>query len=243
MRSVIDTPNNHGMFMLGEETLFLCHMPMFTTEDHMYQLICEAELDASSWQAYLGDKKTSPAEPFNLVNVDDDKFTLPEIQIGQVASFTVDIYRSYSGAGDGQPSNPIVSSATVTVRRVVVYRHFDRQIPRPLGLTYYLFGAGDEAFLSHYIAGDPDFQHILRVAVPSWIDEAQLRASVKVQIRGLGSTPIPCAPPIGRAAGSLAVRYEGWSEPELPLEVPDDALVWFSTANALNSIDPCAAAS
>lgn len=34
-----DAPGNHGMFMVGSQTLFLVHMPMFTTEKHMYQIV------------------------------------------------------------------------------------------------------------------------------------------------------------------------------------------------------------
>lgn len=240
MNQVIDTPNTHGMFMVGTTRLFLCHMPMFTKPDHMYQLIYEAELDPESWQTYLDEKAVHPYEPYNLVNVDSEKFTLPQIQTGAVSSFTADIFRSYSGAGGGQPSNPIISGGTVTVGRIVVYRHFDQQIPRPRGLTYYLFGSGEEAFLSHYIADDPDFQHILAVNTPTWLDSTQIRAGVKVQCVGLDSVPIPCGPPIGGTAESLKVRYQGWREPELQLDIPSDALVWFSTANALNSTDPCA---
>ena len=30
-----DAPGNHGMFMVGSETLFLLHMPMFTQEAYV----------------------------------------------------------------------------------------------------------------------------------------------------------------------------------------------------------------
>lgn len=74
-----------------------------------------------------------------------------------------------------------------------MYLHrFDRTQPRPAHLRYLVFGTAGEAHLSHYVAKDPDFQHILTLAtVPTQLTPGQLGASVLIDLPDELSTPSP----------------------------------------------------
>lgn len=232
---VADTPNTHGMFMLGTTTLFLCHMPMFGKEDHFYQLTLQARLDSGSMATYLKDKAQNPQAAYNLINLGINQFILPDLVTGRIRSYPATIFRGYSNDSGGTPGPEIVNSATVTVERIVYFRPFNQNIPRPANLTYVLFGDGDEAHLDHYIAADPDFQHLLTLpAAPAWLPQTQLRSGVAITF-AQASTPIGCAPPIN--AGTYPVLFQGIKTAAVSIQVGDT--VWYSTGNMLNMTDPC----
>lgn len=235
---IVDTPNTHGMFMLGTKTLFLSHMPMFTKEDHHYQMTLRVRLDAASMAAYLADRAANPDAVYNLSNLGSDQFTLPELACGARTSYTASVYRGYSNDGGGTPGQVIIPSATVSVDRVVHYRAFDRTIPRPANLCYLVFGNETEAHLDHYISADPDFQHLLTLqARPDWLSPAQLAAGVLITFP-LPGAQVPCTPPL--PPGTHRVLFQGIAEAAVPIEV--GATYWFSTGNMLNRVDPCASA-
>jgi hypothetical protein len=239
--AIIDTPNTHGMFMLGTTTLYLCHMPMFTKEDHYYQVTLQARLDPTSMKAYLADRASHPGEAYNLINPDSDSFILPDVANGTITSFPATVYRGYSNEGGGTPGPAILSNATVLVDRVIRYRAFDQDVPRPEHLTYVLFGDGAEAHLDHYIARDPDFQHLLTLPeVPTWLSKSQLRAGVEVSFVDLKSEPIGCESPLRE--GVYPVMFQGRPESAVPLRVGPRSTIWYSTGNMLNAVDPCGGA-
>lgn len=151
-----DAPGNHGMFMVGSQTLFMVHMPMFTTEKHMYQIVLQASLPADVMAKYQALRAANPSKPYNLINVDDDTFTLPQLKAGEVTSFKATIFDGYSNDGGGTPGPVLFDNVPVTVEAVVIYRPFNLGIDRPKQLVYTLFGRGTEAHLTHYIAQDPD---------------------------------------------------------------------------------------
>ena len=236
---IIDQPKGHGMFMLGTTTLYLCHMPMFTMEPHHYQCTLQAHLDAASMATYRADKAAHPDCAYNLTNPDSFQFTLPDLVTGVITSYPAVVYREYDGSNGGTPRTEIIGNATVHVDRVVYFRPFDEGIPRPEALTYLLFGDQQEAHLDHYIAADPDFQHLLTLpVVPAWLSPVQLQAGVAVSFVGTQSMPIPCAAPL--ASGTHSVLFQGIATAQVSLQV--SGAFWFSTGNSLNAVDPCPAA-
>jgi hypothetical protein len=74
-----DQPGSHGMFMVGQHMLFLTHIPMFTMEKHMYQVILRASLSPNIMSQYQALRQQNPNKPYNLANVDSDLFTLPQL--------------------------------------------------------------------------------------------------------------------------------------------------------------------
>jgi hypothetical protein len=235
---IVDTPNSHGMFMLGTSTLYLCHMPMFPKEDHRYQVTLKAHLDPASQATYVADKAAHPSEVYNLINPDSFQFVLPDIANGKIASYPAQVFRGYSNDGGGTPGPQIIPNATVFVDQIVRYRPFNDDIPRPGHLTYVLFGGADAAYLDHYISLDPDFQHLLQLAaIPEWISPSQLAAGVEVSITDLKSTPILCESPLTKT--SYQVMFQGISSTDQTLVLGENPTVWYSTGNLLNAKDPC----
>lgn len=234
-----DTPGNHGMFMLGTNTLFLTHMPMLTNEQHMYQVVLRASLPSAAMDTYRKLRQANPAKPYNLINVDTDKFTLPDLKSGKVKSFKATIFDGYSNDNGGTPGSVLLDNVTVNVDAVVLFRHFNFGIERPANLIYTLFGANGEVHMSHYITRDPDFQHILTLAAPPpGFSEAQMQSGIELNFADLPSLPLRCTPPIGNQA--YKTYFAGRPDAIVPLDLTKGVQsVWYSTGNLLNTKDPC----
>jgi hypothetical protein len=233
-----DPPGYHGYFMIGTETLYLSHMPMFTVERHMYQVVLRATLPADVMQQYQAGRKTGPTVPYNLTNSQDDPYTLPELRSGRRTSFKADIYKEYSNADAAPVDPPFATEVPVQIEQIVHLHHFNFEIPRPEHLAYVLFGSGGEAHLTHYIARDPDYQHIVTLgSVPNWLSADQIEGSVELTIGSLLSTPVPCSQPLTQ--DGYSVLFQGWDVQQFELDMKGAVTVWFSTGNMLNANDPC----
>jgi hypothetical protein len=235
---VIDTPGYHGCFMVGTNVLYLCHMPMFTMENHMYEVILRASLPADVMQSYQNDKKANPSTAYNLINVEENPFTLPQVQNGEVTSFIADIYKGYSNDDGGTPGPLFAGKVPVEIQRVVYFRHFDYDFQYPTHLTYLLFGSDGEVHMTNYISRDHDFQHVLTLAsVPDWLSPTQLEAVVQVNFVDISGTPVPCTNPLMQP--TYNVHFQGWPDMQFTLNLTGAQSLWFSTGNALNAKDPC----
>jgi hypothetical protein len=239
-----ETPASHGMFMFGTDTVFLSHMPMFTMANHMYQVVLRVSLPPDAMQLYRQQQAANPKLVRNLANSDDDLFVLPDLQSRKRTQFKADLFADYTNAGDASAPvpPPYATEVAVQVDQVVHFHRFDPTQPRPTQLRYLLFGTAAQAHLSHYIAQDPDFQHILTLAtVPTHLISAdQLGASILIDIPDKSSTPSPCTPPLTPGASlNVGPALEGARVPDLDLDLTGAVTVWFSTGNALNKTDPC----
>ncbi|CAH0991026.1 hypothetical protein SIN8267_01127 [Sinobacterium norvegicum] len=236
--SLADVPGNHGMFMVGDKSLFLLHMPMFTNEKHMYQVILKAELSPEMMSYYRQLRAENPSKAYNLINVDNDKFTLPDLKSGQVTSFKATLFDGYSNDGGGTPGKILKNNIAVKVSKVVVFRHFNFSIDRPAALNFIIFGEGDEMHLSHYIARDPDFQQIITLSTDiDWLSEAQIESGVELSFAELPSMPTPCRSPLMNK--TYTVQFQGNPDIGRSLDLTDSKQIWFSTGNLLNAKDPC----
>jgi hypothetical protein len=234
--SIVDAPGTHNFFMFGSKALYVSHMPMFTVEKHMYQVILRVSLPDAVMRGYLAGQRPGRT-PWNLVN-SAEKYALPQIKAGTLTSFEVDVYKDYSNADAAPVEPPFARNVTLTVDEVVHFRHFDFDIPRPHHLTYLLFGRGGEAHLSHYIARDPDFQHIVTLgSAPAWLSPDQLAASAEISLADVPSLPTPCADPLTKK--SYPVLFQGRPDARATLDLNGASSVWFSTGNLLNQKDPC----
>src|SRR3954447_8842774 len=166
----IDAPGLHGMFMVGRDTLFLVHMPMFTDGKHMYDVVLRASLPPDIMASYQARRDQNPSKPYNLINVDTDTFTLPQLKSGAVRQFTATIFDGFSNEGDGQSGPVLFDNVQVIVDEVVYFRHFDFDMAPPPEMTYVIFGRGGEAHLTHYLSREPDFQQIVTLpGPPDWL--------------------------------------------------------------------------
>jgi len=171
--------------MTGGEYVFLSHLPMFFVENHCYQAIFSVALQAGDLDDYLSHAAENPGEAMILGNSANRKMTLPEIVAS--ASFPAEAFVGVPG----ESSKPYMSPE-VNVGPVVRFAHFEAAAERPQTLTYYLYGAGDEAHLSHAIARYPDFQQELTLAgVPAAVGPDELVAGVPLSIPALPTPPEP----------------------------------------------------
>ena len=233
---IIDPPGIHNFFMFGSKALYVEHMPMFTVEKHMYQVILRVTLPDAVMRGYRA-RQGPRRKPWNLVN-SAKEYILPQLKAGTLTSFLVDVYEDYSNADAAPAGSPFARDVPLTVREVVHFRHYNFNIPRPQKLTYLLFGRDGEAHLSHYIARDPDFQHIVTLrSAPAWLAPDQLAAGVEICLADVPSTPIACANPL--RAKSYPVLFQGRPDARATLDLTGASSVWFSTGNLLNATDPC----
>lgn len=234
-----DHAGQHGMFMMGHDTLFLSHMPMFTTDKHMYQVVLRASLPAEIMAEYQALRRANPDKPYNLINISGNSFTLPQIKSGEVTSYNVTVFDGYSNAGGGTPGPVLWDKVALKIEEVVLFRHFNFSISRPDTLNYTVFGRGDEAHMTHYIARDPSFQHIISLAEPpEWLSEAQLRSGTELNFADLPSEPIGCKSPL--TLDQYKVRLQGRQDLVETLNMGGSQELWYSTGNLLNAADPCA---
>ncbi|MFI2373696.1 hypothetical protein ACH5AO_01250 [Streptomyces sp. NPDC018964] len=155
-----DPKATHGMLVVGEETAYLSHLPMFM-RPHDFQVLLEAAFtnDAGdAQQVYADDRRTTGTAVYTLK---PERFVLTELvgEDGQPVrtSFTGTLFRGHFER-DG---TELLDRVTVEVRHVVHFRRFDHHAVRPTELTYLAFGKGDERFLAHLVTLPPDFDHVV----------------------------------------------------------------------------------
>jgi len=195
-----DAPNQHNMLVVGEQTVFLSHLPMFHSgrpsdpavnragteflSPHRFQVILEARFTsqgkdvsgvyASDRQAHATTKiyTLEPKELFVLTRA----FT-PETA-PRVRSFPAIVFRGHLEQG-GEPIADL--DPTVEITRVVHGRKFDPKGTKPAQLEYLLFGKGPELFLAHAIFGPPDFDQVLSITISGrTLTDADLTRDLRV---------------------------------------------------------------
>jgi hypothetical protein len=173
-----DRPSVHGMLLVGNQTLYVSHLPMFHAP-HDYQAIAEVKLsadDGSDVQGqYVQDRADTGTRVYTLV---PQPGVLPQM-MRDGATFRAQLYRGHFERG----GTVIVDGLTVTVQKVVHFRQFDRHATAPTTATYLAFGRGDDRFLAHYIVAPPDFDQVVGVQLPDGaVDADALAAGVKLTI-------------------------------------------------------------
>jgi len=234
---ILNTPDVHGFVMVGIETLFVYHLPMFFMQDHRYQLILQVSLPDYAMKQYIYDRQHHPNEVYIFNNVPEDLMTLPQISNGQLTSFIADISRGAPGP-DG-PNPAFIHNVRATIERVVYFRPFDDNLNYPNYLSYILFGAGNEAHMAHFLTKYPDFDQVLDLAeVPSWLPPQQLEAGVPINLPGFPNCHEDkqpyCSNPL--TEGIYKVQYEG-QEPIYEISIGN--CYWFDTAGINMPHDPC----
>ena len=170
-----DLPATHNMLVVGQDSIFLSHLPMFEGVDetksafaspHRYQVILQAELSRSGEgvdELYAKDRRKNPR--VKMYTLQPQKFVLsrlfrPDDQ-PKLKTFAGTVFRGHLERG-GRPIDGL-SDIRITIKKVVHARMFDPTDAKPDKLTYILFGAGQELFLAHRIAEPPDFDQIVSI--------------------------------------------------------------------------------
>jgi len=164
----LDHPGVHGMALIGEKTLYLSHLPLFSSPErkspHNYQVLLEAAFADTKHQTQLAaDRKKSKAK---LYTVEPETFVLTDLittdsERARISSFKATVYRDHFERG----GKPIIKDAQLTIKNVIHFRAFDLSSERPSKMEYILFGKNDETYLAHKITKPPDFDQLLSVKV------------------------------------------------------------------------------
>ena len=161
-----DPPGPHGMAVIGQQAVYLSHLPMFMVP-HDWQVLLEVELQgrADPQQAYFEDREAHPEQ--RLYTFNPIPFVLPELfpdgeQPAPLDSFDGTLFRAHFERDATNPEP--IADATARVRNVI-YRHRFQPDEELDELRYLLFGKGPELFLAHLITRPPDFDHLLSVSL------------------------------------------------------------------------------
>jgi len=188
-----DRPAGHGMVVVGRETVFFSHLPMFMSP-HDYQVILEGTLSQEGTdlpRAYRTDRVNHPAATVYTFN--PAAFVLPDLFPPALRrkQFKGDLFRGHFESPPEFPAEPVAigSGVKVDVTNVVYFQKLLPHQKRPDHLEYLLFGKGEDLFLAHLIAGPPDFDHIVSAKVTGHqFSPDELRRGVRVEVSGTTSS-------------------------------------------------------
>ena len=179
-----DKAAGHGMVVVGTETVFFSHLPMFMSP-HDYQVILEGTFPQHG--AYKAERAQQPEGTVFTFN--PAAFVLPDLfpPAPKRTQFRGDLFRGHFERPPEFPAEPfrIAGGVTVDVTNVVYAQKLTPHLRRPDSLEYLLFGKGPERFLAHLITGPPDFDQIVAATVAGHEFSAdELRRGVRVQVVG-----------------------------------------------------------
>lgn len=198
-----EEPGFHGMLVVGSETIYMSHLPMFMPQ-HRYQGLWEVSFGEEADQQYR-EKRRRPENAgriFTLAPLED--FRLPEL------STTRDSFPAalFIGHFEREDRELLLDDVTVTLKQRIHWHPFRNHHARPEQLTYVLFGQGGETFLSHWITVAPSYHQILAVNIAAPIDQA-----VQVVLPNRADDePLK----VGATVAGLAIMN---GEPEQPIRV------------------------
>ena len=164
-----DPPATHNMLVVGEETVYLSHLPMFQEKGgppmpHRYQAILEVTF--AKQEGYVKDRREHRTTKIYTLN--PESFVLPELVSSEPQHKPLRSFKAkaiFRGHLERDDSVPILQDVEVSVKRVSHFREFDPKAKKSPQLAYLLFGKGQELFLAHLIKAPPDFDQILAVKV------------------------------------------------------------------------------
>jgi hypothetical protein len=189
-----DHPSIHGMAVVGEETIYLSHLPMFHSP-HDYQVIFEVNLNEKAKATYLASKRTFAETVYTIA---PESFVLPEM-VENPKPFHAALYRGHFERG-----GEAITDVIITITRVVHFKKFDPHQPKLGSARFFLFGKGKEKFLAHEISAKPDFDQILAVEAP--FEEGQRFVVLNNTNEPVNTGWIPLHPQGERAPISVKVQ-------------------------------------
>jgi hypothetical protein len=177
----------HNMMVVGEKSVFLSHLPMFMSP-HNFQVILEATFTSGGrnvQEIYTKDRQSNRQTKMYTLRP-EESFKLPSLFTPSPParnSFKGTIFRGHLERR-GKKKIAGLINIDVNVKRVIYAQQLGRGFDKSDELTYILFGKGDELFLAHVIARQPDFDQILSVKIDNAPSNEELERGVSVVIRG-----------------------------------------------------------
>jgi hypothetical protein len=188
-----DQAAGHGMLVVGLDTVFFYHLPMFMSP-HDYQVILEGTISkegSDPQRTYKEDRKSHPRT--RVYTLDPVPFVLPDLfpPAPERKKIRGDLFRGHFEKPPEFPAEPfqIGTDVDVTIANVVFVQKL-LPLPPPLaGLEYLLFGKGTDLFLAHLITKKGDFDQVVSANVKGrqFLGD-ELRHGVRVQFGGKANT-------------------------------------------------------
>jgi hypothetical protein len=163
------TFGGHGQLIVGQETIYLSHLPMFMFDPkehpHNFQVILEVTFTGQGSDpsaTYVRDRRDHPEQP--VYTFSPEPFEMTDLvstdPTRRRESFAGTVFR---GHFERPGRRAIAEGVTASVKRVVYFQEFDPKAEARAQAEYILFGKGDERFLAHVITRPPDFDQVLAV--------------------------------------------------------------------------------
>lgn len=186
-----ESPATHNWMLVGNETAFMSHLPMFDhlnasgtdyVTPHRYQVILQVSFASGPVgvsELYFADRRSNPGIKMFTFSP-SEPFVLSDLTANQpLSSFNGTVFRGHLERG-GEPVTKL-DNITVKVEKVLHFHKFDPAVQRSAELKYFLFGGGKDLYLAHSISRPPDFDQILSVEVsPASLSDDQLQAALRV---------------------------------------------------------------
>jgi hypothetical protein len=185
----MDDPAVHGMMVIGEDTVYLSHLPMFGPP-HNYQVILEVTFTGEQGDPqaeYVRDRRESGERVYTLI---PESFSLPTLastdpEHPPLESFRAEVDRGHFEKG----GEKILADVVVNVIEVIHFRKFDPEAEALPELEYFLFGKGQELYLAHLLTRPPDFDQILAVKqISQDFSDEELADTVRITFPGLDNS-------------------------------------------------------
>ncbi len=160
---------SHGQLLLGRESLYLYHLPLFMTapreHPHNFQVILEVEFGSTEGAAgatYMEDRGRHAEALYSAVPdlFDQTSLVLDYPGHSPLRALPVSVVR---GHFERPPFERIIDETSLDITRVVHFREFVAGGEKLEPLSYLLFGRGGELFMAHLLSAPPDFDQILEV--------------------------------------------------------------------------------
>jgi len=187
-----DPPGSHGMLVIGLETVFCYHLPMFMSPHH-YQVILEVKLSqqgSDPQQTYREDRKSHlKTRVYTFAPI---PFVLPDVfpPAFKLKTFRGDLFRGHFEQPPEFPDEAVQigSGIEVTITNVAFVQ---KLLPLPAmldSLEYVLFGKSNELFLAHLITKKGDFDQVVSANIKGHeFADDELRQGIRVQFSGANS--------------------------------------------------------
>ncbi len=155
----------HGFLIMGTNNIFGCHLPMFFTPAHAFQVIYELSFENRDKEKYLAIKKDNPGKPLIILNT--KAMSLEEITNSD--SFQCNFYFANN---NGDPTgHPFINDTTISVKKKILFEPLDQNNGYPENISYYLYGKDSEYHLSHVLTKAPNFQQEIDVSLSNDISD------------------------------------------------------------------------
>ncbi len=180
-----DAPPRHGhrFLLIGTETIFVYHLPLYFVPVHAFQLIIRFGLDATLRDSYLRDLTQNWGKRVYHSLFSEGHWPLKELVDGTRTSLPVELERVTVDDAGKRTFTKILDETVATSRKedVVHYRPLDATT-YPDYLTYLAFGRGEEVHLAHQLAASPNWDEVITATGPTGFLPGDLDRAAAVTI-------------------------------------------------------------